>query len=59
MTVYPNKLASAVAAIYGFTTPKPLLSLRHLPCQACDGGRRRVFTICPNCNGVGRVMVLG
>ena len=57
MTVHPTKLASAVAAIYGFTTPTPLLSLRHLPCPSCNG--QRLMTICPNCNGVGRVMVIG
>lgn len=56
MTVHPNRLASAIAAIYGFTRPRPLLSLRHLPCPTCDGGLKRMFTICPNCNGHGRVM---
>lgn len=59
MTVRPNKLASALAAIYGHTTPRPLLGLRHLPCPSCDGGSKRVFTICPNCQGHGKVMVLG
>ena len=56
MIVQPNRLASALAAAYGATTPKPLLGLRHLPCPRCDG--RRLMTICPQCNGLGKVMVI-
>ncbi len=54
MTVQPSKLASAIAAIYGFTTPLRKAALLHLPCPNCNG--RQLMTICPNCNGFGKVM---
>jgi DnaJ-class molecular chaperone len=55
--VEPKRLAQALAAAYGASTPRPLSLVRQVPCPACAGAMR-TMTVCKPCAGTGRVMVI-
>jgi hypothetical protein len=57
MKIEPNRLSQALASAYGASTPRPMSTLRHLPCPKC-AGQRRSLTVCQVCGGTERVMVL-
>lgn len=57
MRVNPNRLATAITSIYGTKLPRRNAALLHFPCDRCRG-RRQTLTVCPDCGGRGRVMVV-
>lgn len=52
--IMPRKMSNAVAGVYGFMRPKPLI--HSAPCPVCFGARR--MTRCVSCNGSGRVLII-
>lgn len=58
MRVDPTRLAQALASVYGVARPRPLSTLRYVPCPVCRGAVRSL-TQCARCGGSGRQAVFG